>query len=315
MGGRNAVRAGQFHVLARGGLRLCVAVAGEARIHRQACAGRLGAIQVLAAEHAHRQRRIGQKAHAFVMGEFRQADLEHAVQQAVGVLDRRDARQVLVFGVAQELADAPRRLVGHADVADLAGAHEILQHGQRFLDRDGVLVLDPGIVQLTEGSRGAVRPMELVQIQVVRLQAFQAGVQRLGQVLAVQEGLAVADVAGTLGIAHGARHLAGQHDVLATLALGQPGADVGFRQALRFGLGRHRVHFGHVDQIDAALQRVVQLLVRFGFGVLLAPGHGAQPDQADIQVGTAEFAVFQVLLRAGSLGREATPYSKMLAFR
>ncbi|MNV49955.1 hypothetical protein D3C71_1419320 [compost metagenome] len=122
-------------------------------------------------------------------------------------------------------------------------------------------------------------------------------------------------MAGALGVAHRAGHLAGQHDVLAALAAGQPGAYVGLGQALRFRLGRHGVHLGHVDQVDAALQRVVQLLVRLSFGVLLAPGHGAQSDQADIQVGTAEFAVFQVLLRAGSLGREATPYSKMLAFR
>ncbi len=200
-------------------------------------------------------------------------------------------------------------------MAHLAGAHEVLQHRQGFLDRHGVLVFDPRVVQLAERGRGAVGPVELIQVQVVRLQPLQAGVQRRGQVLAVQEGLAVADVAGTLGVAHGAGDLAGQHDVVAAARLGQPRADVGFGQALRFGLGRHRVHFGHVDQVDAALQRVVQLLMRVSFGVLLAPGHGAQPDQADVQVGTAEFAVFQVLLRAGSSSWEATPYSKMLAFR
>ncbi|MCY1368118.1 hypothetical protein D9M69_550820 [compost metagenome] len=153
--------------------------------------------------------------------------------------------------------------------------------------------------------------MQLVKVQVVGLQALQAGVQGGGQVLAVQEGLAVTDVAGPLGVAHRAGHLAGQHDVVAPLAARQPGADIGLGQALGFGLGRHRVHLGGIDQVDAALEGVIQLLVRLGFGILLAPGHGAQPDQADIQVGAAEFAVFQVLLRAESLTREATPYSKI----
>ncbi|MNS70324.1 hypothetical protein D3C72_1036660 [compost metagenome] len=217
--------------------------------------------------------------------------------------------------MTQELRQAPRRFVGHAHVADLARAHEILQHRQGFFDRHGVLVFHPGVVQLAEGGGGAVRPVQLIQVQVIRLQALQAGVQRFGQVLAVQEGLAVADVAGALGVAHRAGHLAGQHDVLAALAARQPGADIGFGQPLRFGLGRHGVHLGHVDQVDAARQRVVQLLMGFGLGILLTPGHGAQSNQADIQVGTAEFAGFQVLLRAGLQRGKPTPYSKMLAFR
>ena len=180
-----------------------------------------------------------------------------------------------------ELAQAPRRFVGHAHVAHLAGAHEILQYLQGFGDGHRVFVLHP----------------RMVQIQVVRLQALQAGVQRGGQVLAVQEGLAVADVARALGIAHRPGHLAGQHDVLAAARPGQPGADVGFGQALGFGLGRHGIHLGHVHQVHAALQRVVQLGVRVGLAVLFAPGHGAQADQADIEIGTAEFAVFQGRLR------------------
>src|SRR5690606_22505684 len=66
-----------------------------------------------------------------------------------------------------------------------------------------------------------------------------------------------------------------------------------FGEALRFGLGRHRIHFGGIHQAHPARQGVIELLVSFGFGVLLAPGHGAQSDQADLEVGVAKFAVFQ----------------------
>ena len=87
------------HVLGGGGLSLRIAVAREALVARQARALWPGAVQVLATEHAHGQRRIGQQAHVFVAREFRQAALEHAVEQAVGILDGHDARQPLVLGV------------------------------------------------------------------------------------------------------------------------------------------------------------------------------------------------------------------------
>ncbi|CPL34980.1 Uncharacterised protein [Bordetella pertussis] len=39
-------------------------------------------------------------------------------------------------------------------------------------------------------------------------------------------------------------------------------------------------------------QRIVQLFVSLRLGVLLAPGHGAQADEADVEIGVSEFAVF-----------------------
>src|SRR3546814_20044502 len=36
------------------------------------------------------------------------------------------------------------------------------------------------------------------------------------------------------------------------------------------------------------------MLVSYGFGYVLTPGHGAQADQADLKVRVAKFAVFQL---------------------
>ena len=55
---------------------------------------------------------------------------------------------------------------------------------------------------------------------------------------------------------------------------------------------RDRIQFGGVEEIDALVEGIIHLRVAFGLGVLLAPGHGAEADQADIQVGTAETAIF-----------------------
>ncbi len=136
--------------------------------------------------------------------------------------------------------------------------------------------------------------MKLIQVDVVSLHSLQAGVQRSGQVFSVEVGFAVADMAGALGVAHGTGRLAGQDDVVAAFGFGKPASDISFCQALCFGFGGDRIHFGGVDQVHALGQSVVQLLVRLGFAVLFAPGHGAQADQADVDIGTAKFAVFQM---------------------
>ena len=58
------------------------------------------------------------------------------------------------------------------------------------------------------------------------------------------------------------------------------------------GLRRDRVELGRVEEVDALVEGVVHLRVALGLGVLLAPGHGAEADQADIEVRAAEAAIF-----------------------
>jgi hypothetical protein len=61
---------------------------------------------------------------------------------------------------------------------------------------------------------------------------------------------------------------------------------------LRLGLGRDRVELGGVEEVDALVEGIIHLRVALGLRVLLAPGHGAEADEADIEVRAAEAAVF-----------------------
>ena len=56
----------------------------------------------------------------------------------------------------------------------------------------------------------------------------------------------------------------------------KPSTDDGFSASLGLGLGRDGIKLGGVEDIDAAVERVVHLGVAFGFAVLLAEGHRAE---------------------------------------
>src|SRR5690606_18334892 len=118
---------------------------------------------------------------------------------------------------------------------------------------------------------------------VVGLQTTQAAVEGFGDVLRVVLGRAAADVAGVVGLALASDDLGGEDEVgAAGGVLFEPGADVGLGATLRLGARRHGIHLGDVDQVDAVRDRIIELLVGFGFGVLLAPGHGAESEEADL---------------------------------
>ena len=102
----------------------------------------------------------------------------------------------------------------------------------------------------------------------------------------------------------GAAHdLGGEDHLVALAARLEPGADDALGRAGGLGFGRDRIELGRVPEIDALVERVIHLLVAFGLGVLLAPGHGAEADQADVEAGAAELAV----LHRGSSRRRTKP--------
>ncbi|MNI94392.1 hypothetical protein D3C73_1524900 [compost metagenome] len=74
--------------------------------------------------------------------------------------------------------------------------------------------------------------------------------------------------------------------------LAEPVADDALGGGIGLGAWRHRIHFGGVDKIDPAGFGQFDLGEGLGLVVLLAPGHGAQAQGADIEIGTAELAVF-----------------------
>ena len=242
---------------------------------------------VLAAEQAEGQRRIGQQRHLAALHQLVQAVVHRAVDQAVGVLHAGDARQAGGIGQAHELGHAPRRLVADADMAHLARLHQPLQAAQLLVDRrDGAVTLRVE-VQVAEHRHVARRPVQLVQVDDVGLQPLQAAFAGSDDVVGSDVGAAVAQ---PFIAAHRPGRLGGQHDARAHPgALAQPVADETFGVAVTRRAGRHRVHLGGVDEVQAALQRVVEQAVRRGFiNLSLAEGHGAEADAADLQAAAAE---------------------------
>ncbi|MCY1436774.1 hypothetical protein D9M71_529100 [compost metagenome] len=134
--------------------------------------------------------------------------------------------------------------------------------------------------------------MQLVEVDPVGLQALEAVVQGGDDVLAVVLELAVTDMADAVARAC---NLAGQDPRVAVAMVTEPVADdaLGGRVGLR--AGRDRVHLGGVDEVDPGGLGPGNLFVGLGLDVLLAPGHGAQAQGADVEVGTAELAVFHRL--------------------
>ena len=269
--------------------RLFVALA--AFEERGARAERPGAAQVFAGEIPLAERGIGEQAHLFAHGDFGKADLEGPVQQIIGILDGDDARSLPCFGAGDELHRAPGRLIGKPDMADLAGLDEIIQRAERLLDRHLVRrIMQPiGIAAGAEQLRGAVGPVQLVEVDIIRPQPLQRGFERLGDMGAVQPGRAA--LRPQVGIAP-PRHLGGEDHPIARAAEREPIADEALGGALRLALRGNGIDFRGIEEVDAMVERHVHLGMGFGLGVLLSPGHGAKADGGDAQIGAAKGSVF-----------------------
>ena len=117
-----------------------------------------------------------------------------------------------------------------ADVAHLAGADEVVERAQRLVDGDVGL-----------------RAVDLVEVDVVGLQAAQAGFALLDDVAA-----AVAHVVGAF--AHHAVHLGGEDDVVAlAVALERLAGDLLAAAAA--------VDVGGVEEVDAGVEGAVDDVV------------------------------------------------------
>ncbi|MNT09018.1 hypothetical protein D3C72_1437810 [compost metagenome] len=155
----------------------------------------------------------------------------------------------MLFSQLQVTHHAPRRFVRHPDITNFTGAHLLGQRFQRFQQGDGSLFVSVLVVELTEEVGRALRPMQLVEIEIIGVEAFQAGVQRGTDVFAIQR-LLRADTA--VSPAHRPGDFAGQHQFLTVAASLDPTADVLFGQPLGFRAGRYRVHLCGIDQVDAS---------------------------------------------------------------
>ena len=100
--------------------------------------------------------------------------------------------------------------------------------------------------------------------------------------------LTVADIADAIARAG---DLAGQHPVGTIATLFEVVTDDLFGLAVGFGAWRYRVHLGGIDEIYPVGLGAFDLGEALARAVLFAPGHGAQAQAADLEIGAAELTV------------------------
>ncbi len=205
------------------------------------------------------------------------------------------------LGELQEGHQAPRRLVGEPDEADLAIRDQRAERIEDVVDRVGVAG-QAHIFEPLENAHGAVRPMELIDVDVIRLEPRQALVDCLIDLRCALPGQ---NRVVAQPIDHGAtaRDLRGDQHLVPCLAAREPCANDLLGTPLRLGLRRNRIDLGSVEDVDAPSKGVVHLRVALGLGVLLAIGHGAQAERAHLHAGPAKLPVLHhpsFRLRLGS---------------
>ncbi|MNZ80255.1 hypothetical protein D3C78_988850 [compost metagenome] len=150
------------------------------------------------------------------------------------------------------------------------------------------------VAELAEEVGAALRPVQLVKVDPVGLQALQAGVQGGDDMLAVVLELAVADVADAVARPG---DLAGEYPVGAVAALAEPVADDLLGARIGFRARWHWVHLRGIDEVDPGGLGAFDLGEGVCLAVLFTPGHGSQAERADVDVGAAERTVLHVDLR------------------
>ncbi len=170
----------------------------------------------------------------------------------------------------QRLGDFPGGQIAQADVANLAGAHAVIESVEGFFER-----------------RERVAAVNLVQVDVILLQPFQAGIHAFHDVRAREADLVVART-------HAEQHLGGEHIGVAwqcehaqCIAGDDLGASVG-------------VEVRGVDEVDAAVERgldeIGDVVLRNAgdrgpHAFAAAEGHGAEAHFRNDEARFAELAI------------------------
>src|SRR5260370_678974 len=218
-----------------------------------------GIALVFAAEEPARQREIGQEAEAVGFYRRQQLALDVAGDEAVLVLAGDEGVEGAVARGPGRLDHLPRCVVGAADVAHLALAHEVVERAQRLLDR-----------------RQRVRAMHLVEVDPIGLEALQAPLHSAHDV-------APRRALEPLLLVHGHAELGRQHDFLAPVAEDLP---QGFLRAAEIA-----VDVGRIEQGDAELECLVDDLARRLEIDAPAEIVAAQADDGDREAGASERAL------------------------
>ena len=268
-------------------------VTGEALKQGHPGAFRALAIKILAREHAEGQRGVREQTNLFTAGNFRHSHLKRAVEQVIGVLDADHPGPVMLPGQPEVFVRSPWGFVGDSYVADFAFFDQLRQCAQCLFNGGRLLVHTVPVPQLAKEIGVTIRPVHLIEVDIIGLEPAQTVFTGLTNMVPGQA-RAIPEVTQSITRP---RHFGSNHQIVATAPLRQPVAQIAFREALGFSPRGHRVHLRGIDEINALGGGQVQLLKRLLFGILLAPGHGAQANLAYINVGPAELAGFHAYSR------------------
>mmetsp|Transcript_18842 Transcript_18842/g.49083 ORF Transcript_18842/g.49083 Transcript_18842/m.49083 type:complete len:323 (-) Transcript_18842:2-970(-) len=258
--------------------------------------------EVLVGEGTASQGPIAQQADIVVGGRagFSKLLLKVAVAQAEVVLDGDGLRDTQLPGSLDHTAHTICGLVTQAPVLDLALLDELAHGRHSFLnvrrsELPLVLILR-AVLPLPPQRCIAVRPVQLVQVKVVSLQAAQACLNSCSNVGPVHArarawGKRIASpICSDKGSVSWClpSNLGGQNDLIPAASGLHPVANVHFCTANCFWPRWHWIQFCCVNEVQALGQEVVHLCPGFLLRVLLAPGHCAQADLRHLQVGISQ---------------------------
>ena len=179
----------------------------------------------------------------------------------------------------QRLHQPPARLVRTADHAHLARRHQIVERRHMLVIRHAM-----------------IRPVRLVEIDIVRLQPLQARLNRAHHVVPVQRRHAFSLRRLDPAMARTRNLRRDQHGV-ARLGL-DPAPDNLLRPPRILGVRRHRIVLGRVVEGDPRLERLVENAMRHRLIGLVAERHSPHADVGHVNRATAQAAAFHGIVPA-----------------
>lgn len=218
-----------------------------------------GAVIVFAREHPATQWGVGEEAHVFLTTHLSEFALTAAVDEGKIILHRVVSGEAVVFRLPETLHEAPRGFIAASDDADFACSDEFREGAERILV-----------------SHAVVRPVSLIEIDVIGLESFKAAFDRANDLMAVYCGKALAHRWGKPAVA-GSCDLRGEDNGVAWFGF-EPAADNFFGDTVFLGGWGDGVDFGDVEEVHAVMEGVVHDLVAGLFIGLFAEGHGAHAD-------------------------------------
>ena len=246
-------------------------------------------VEVFSREVAEGKTAVSHEADIMIVAGLCKVGVEDSIHETEGVLDRNGHRQVLLARQAAKLRDTPRCLVAQPEIAHFAGPYEVAKNFELLLDGSRVPLSGGVVVRFAELGHVAIRPVDLIEVNVIGLEALKAQIGGFRNVLAVDPLLSVAFTNPGHAIG-GPGDLRGDNE-LVSFVFREPLSEALLCPSLSFGSVWHGIDLGGIDEVDAAGYCVVELLARVVDAVLLAPGHGAKTDFRNLKIAGAKLTV------------------------